>query len=64
MSSSPTGLTVPMKVMTVVGEWFYDLIRELEQTREREAGLAVVRERVRFAGDLHDIQGHTLHVVS
>ncbi|MEV0395582.1 hypothetical protein [Polymorphospora rubra] len=53
-----------MKVMTVVGEWFYDLIRELEQTREREAGLAVVRERVRFAGDLHDIQGHTLHVVS
>ncbi len=59
----PTVLTVVVTVLTVVGERFYDLIRELEQTREREAELAVVRERVRFAGDLHDIQGHTLHVV-
>ncbi|WP_431946335.1 sensor histidine kinase [Micromonospora marina] len=59
----PTGLTVVVTVLTVVGERFYDLIRELEQTREREAELAVVRERVRFASDLHDIQGHTLHVV-
>ncbi|QLQ35348.1 sensor histidine kinase [Micromonospora robiginosa] len=59
----PTGLTVVVTVLTVLGERFYDLIRELEQTREREAELAVVRERVRFASDLHDIQGHTLHVV-
>ncbi|WP_089156411.1 sensor histidine kinase [Micromonospora sp. NBS 11-29] len=59
----PTVLTVVVTVLTVVGERFYDLIRELEQTREREAELAVVRERVRFASDLHDIQGHTLHVV-
>ncbi|RKN45512.1 sensor histidine kinase [Micromonospora endolithica] len=59
----PTALTVLVTVLTVVGERFYDLIRELEQTREREAELAVVRERVRFASDLHDIQGHTLHVV-
>ncbi|MBE8519518.1 sensor histidine kinase [Amycolatopsis sp. H6(2020)] len=42
---------------------FFDLIAELEQSREREAELAVARERVRFASDLHDIQGHTLHVV-
>lgn len=60
---TPTVLTVLVTVTTVVGERFYDLIRELEQTREREAELAVVRERVRFASDLHDIQGHTLHVV-
>ncbi|MFC7549693.1 sensor histidine kinase [Plantactinospora sp. GCM10030261] len=59
----PTALTVLVTVLTIVGERFYDLIRELEQTREREAELAVVRERVRFASDLHDIQGHTLHVV-
>lgn len=39
------------------------VIDELEKSREREAELAVMRERVRFAGDLHDIQGHTLHVV-
>ncbi|MCZ7436750.1 histidine kinase [Micromonospora sp. WMMC241] len=59
----PTVLTVVVALLTVLGERFYDLIRELEQTREREAELAVVRERVRFASDLHDIQGHTLHVV-
>ncbi|MDG4832949.1 histidine kinase [Solwaraspora sp. WMMD1047] len=59
----PTVITIVVTVMTIVGERFYDLIRELEQTREREAELAVVRERVRFASDLHDIQGHTLHVV-
>ncbi|MGW0502941.1 sensor histidine kinase [Micromonospora sp. NPDC003241] len=59
----PAALTVVVTLMTVVGERFYDLIRELEQTREREAELAVVRERFRFASDLHDIQGHTLHVV-
>ncbi|WP_410816567.1 sensor histidine kinase [Micromonospora sp. 050-3] len=59
----PTALTVLVTLFTVLGERFYDLIRELEQTREREAELAVVRERVRFASDLHDIQGHTLHVV-
>ncbi|WP_017547002.1 sensor histidine kinase [Nocardiopsis prasina] len=39
------------------------LVSELELARERDAELAVARERVRFAGDLHDIQGHTLHVV-
>ncbi|WP_428964770.1 sensor histidine kinase [Micromonospora fluostatini] len=59
----PTVLTVVVAALTVAGERFFDLIRELEQTREREAELAVVRERVRFASDLHDIQGHTLHVV-
>ncbi|MEU7850294.1 histidine kinase [Micromonospora parva] len=59
----PTVLTIVVTVLTIVGERFFDLIRELEQTRERAAELAVVRERVRFASDLHDIQGHTLHVV-
>lgn len=28
-----------------------------------EAELAVLRERVRFASDLHDVQGHSLHVL-
>ncbi|MEU8185005.1 histidine kinase [Micromonospora sp. NPDC049047] len=59
----PTVLTIVVTIFTIVGERFFDLIRELEQTREREAELAVMRERVRFASDLHDIQGHTLHVV-
>jgi len=50
-------------VLTVLAYAVHGLLAELEQAREREAEMAVMRERVRFAGDLHDIQGHTLHVV-
>ncbi|MFW7415882.1 sensor histidine kinase [Demequina sp. SO4-18] len=39
------------------------LFTELDEMRGKEAELAVVKERMRFAADLHDIQGHTLHVI-
>ncbi|MCG3750666.1 MULTISPECIES: sensor histidine kinase [Amycolatopsis] len=50
-------------VFMFASQKLYDLVVELEESREKEAELAVVRERVRFASELHDIQGHTLHVV-
>lgn len=56
----PTGITAAATGLMFVNQRFYQVI---EQSRERDAELAVVRERIRFAGDLHDIQGHTLHVV-
>ncbi|WP_246076516.1 sensor histidine kinase [Amycolatopsis cihanbeyliensis] len=59
----PTGVTVVAVGLMFPNKRFYDVVTELEEAREREAELAVTRERVRFAGDLHDIQGHTLHVV-
>lgn len=59
----PTGVMVLVTGSMFAGQVFYDLVEELDQSREREAELAVVRERIRFASDLHDIQGHTLHVV-
>ncbi len=59
----PTGFTVVLVGLRFPNKGFYDVVRELEEAREREAELAVVRERMRFASDLHDIQGHTLHVV-
>lgn len=59
----PAGVTVVVTSSMFVGQVFYDLVEELEDTREHEAELAVVQERMRFASDLHDIQGHTLHVV-
>nr|WP_051116598.1 histidine kinase [Amycolatopsis nigrescens] len=59
----PTGITVVVIGLMFPNKRFYDVVTELEEAREREAELAVIRERVRFAGDLHDIQGHTLHVV-
>ncbi|MDE3721359.1 histidine kinase [Nocardiopsis sp. N85] len=58
-----TSVAVTGFVLTFLGHLVSGLITELEESREREAELAVARERVRFAGDLHDIQGHTLHVV-
>ncbi|MGP3929328.1 sensor histidine kinase [Nonomuraea sp. KM88] len=59
----PTGVTAALIGLRFPNKRFYDVVTELEEAREREAELAVIRERVRFAGDLHDIQGHTLHVV-
>lgn len=59
----PTGITLALVGLRFPNKRFYDVITELEEAREREAELAVIRERVRFASDLHDIQGHTLHVV-
>lgn len=59
----PTAVTVVATALMIPGQRFYDLVDELERSRDREAELAVIRERMRFASDLHDIQGHTLHVV-
>ncbi|MGC5014911.1 sensor histidine kinase [Streptosporangium sp. DT93] len=59
----PAGATAIFVGLMFPNRRFYGLVEELEEAREREAELAVIRERVRFASDLHDIQGHTLHVV-
>jgi len=59
----PAGITAVIVISMFLGQFFYDLVEELETTREREAELAVAQERIRFSSDLHDIQGHTLHVV-
>ncbi|MGC4938698.1 sensor histidine kinase [Kribbella sp. DT2] len=59
----PAAITAVVVGLRFPNRNFYDVVRDLEETREREAELAVMRERIRFAGDLHDIQGHTLHVV-
>ncbi|GAB7046272.1 sensor histidine kinase [Catenuloplanes indicus] len=59
----PTVVTAVVAGFMFPNKRFYDVVEELEESRERDAELAVARERVRFAGDLHDIQGHTLHVV-
>lgn len=50
-------------VLTALNHLVSGLIAELDEAQVRESELAVARERIRFASDLHDIQGHTLHVV-
>lgn len=59
----PAAITAVVLGLMFPNKGFYDVVAELEESRERDAELAVIRERVRFASDLHDIQGHTLHVV-
>nr|WP_239524168.1 histidine kinase [Geodermatophilus normandii] len=59
----PTGFAVVLIGLMFPNKAFYDVLADLEAERNREAELALVRQRMRFASDLHDIQGHTLHVV-
>lgn len=49
--------------VVVVCEYGWTVVRRLERARETERELAIAHERMRFAGDLHDIHGHSLHVI-
>jgi len=44
--------------------WIWDVTLRLDQAREQAGEVAVLRERLRFAGDLHDIQGHQLQAIA
>ncbi len=43
--------------------WFWDMVVQIDRSREVAEELAVARERLRFAADLHDIQGHHLQAI-
>ncbi len=47
----------------VLNNYAWGLYLEIDAARRGAADLAVAQERFRFAADLHDIQGHTLHVI-
>lgn len=44
--------------------WLWRVVRRLDDARRLGAELAVTQERLRFAADLHDIQGHHLQVIA
>ena len=44
--------------------WIWDVTLRLDDAREQAGEVAVLRERLRFAGDLHDIQGHQLQAIA
>lgn len=56
------GLLLPL--MYWVSAWAWNVVLRLDRAREVEAELAVAHERLRFAADLHDAQGHTLQVLA
>ncbi|MGF0173552.1 sensor histidine kinase [Streptomyces sp. Marseille-Q5077] len=59
----PAGLVAFTAWVTLGPLWAWDTARRLDQARRLEAELAVREERLRFAADLHDIQGHHLQVI-
>lgn len=62
-----TGIVVLLAVIvpTVVASvWTWDVAAELDAARGAAAALAVADERLRFAAELHDIQGHHLQVIA
>jgi two-component system, NarL family, sensor histidine kinase DesK len=44
--------------------WAYEVAARLDQARKVAGELAVAEERLRFAAELHDIQGHHLQVIA
>lgn len=48
----------------LVQAWLWDVVLELDRARSVSAELAVTRERLRFADELHDVQGHHLQAIA
>ncbi|MFJ4166871.1 sensor histidine kinase [Microbacterium sp. NPDC089698] len=59
----PVATTLLVCAVMALVERYSSILLALERAKQAEAELAVARERIRFASDLHDIQGHTLHVI-
>ncbi|SJM62608.1 sensor histidine kinase [Gulosibacter sp. 10] len=59
----PMALTAFAAGVVLLIEQYWFILRDLERAQHAETELGIMRERMRFASDLHDIQGHTLHVV-
>jgi two-component system, NarL family, sensor histidine kinase DesK len=60
----PPGL-IAFTAWTALGMlWAWDVAERLNTARQLAARLAVAQERLRFAADLHDIQGHHLQVIA
>ena len=60
----PAGLVGSIAWATLGMWWSWELAERLDEARRLSAELAVKDERLRFAADLHDIQGHHLQVIA
>ncbi|MGX7826308.1 sensor histidine kinase [Actinokineospora sp. 24-640] len=68
---APDGWLFGMVVITsvfacsnVLQVWLWSMVVEIDRARQLAGELAVARERLRFAADLHDIQGHHLQAIA
>jgi two-component system sensor histidine kinase DesK len=58
------GTLAVFTLMPLSAVWALQVVLRLEHARQTAAELAVAKERLRFATDLHDIQGHNLQVIA
>ncbi|WP_253885336.1 sensor histidine kinase [Actinokineospora diospyrosa] len=58
-------LLVPFVLFcNVLQVWLWSMVRQLDSARRVAGELAVAEERLRFAAELHDIQGHHLQAIA
>lgn len=57
-------LAVILPAVCIFQVWLWQLMLHVRSKGEAEADLAAVRERLRLAADLHDVQGHHLQVIA
>lgn len=65
-SGSAIGTAIACAVVAcarLLSVWGWEVTLQLARARHAAADLAVAEERVRFASDLHDVQGHHLQVI-
>lgn len=55
---------ISLPFMVIASLWWWGVVLRLDESRQVSAELAVAEERLRFAADLHDIQGHHLQVIA
>jgi two-component system sensor histidine kinase DesK len=53
-----------LPIMVFSSVWWWEIVVTLDRHRRAAGELAVAEERLRFAADLHDIQGHHLQVIA
>lgn len=61
--ASPTLLLV-LPALCAFSLWWWDIVRALDEARETAGALSATRERLRLAGEVHDLQGHHLQVIA
>lgn len=64
LSTLPPTLILLLPALSAFSLWWWDLVRELDRAREAAAAVSAMRERLRLAGEVHDLQGHHLQVVA
>lgn len=60
----PATLVLLLPTLSAFSLWWWDLVRELDHARETAGAVSAMRERLRLAGEVHDLQGHHLQVIA